>query len=48
MRKKSHILVARYLADQMPATKSLQSHRKGVLPWKHSSGYQAIFSYKEA
>ena len=28
MRKKSHILVARYLADQMPATKSLQSHRK--------------------
>lgn len=28
MRKKSHILVARYLADQLPATKSLQSHRK--------------------
>lgn len=28
LRKKSHILVARYLADQMPATKSLQSHRK--------------------
>ena len=28
MRKKSHILVARYLADQMPADKSLQSHRK--------------------
>ena len=22
--------------------------QKGVLPWKHSSGYQAIFSYKEA
>ena len=28
MRKKSHILVARYLADQIPADKSLQSHRK--------------------
>ena len=28
MRKKSHILVARYLADQIPAVKSLQSHRK--------------------
>ena len=28
MRKKSHILVARYLADQIPAAKSLQSHRK--------------------
>ena len=28
MRKKSHILVARYLADQMPVEKSLQSHRK--------------------
>ena len=30
LRKKSHILVARYLADQMPATKSLQSHRKAL------------------
>lgn len=28
MRKKSHILLARYLADQMTASKSLQSHRK--------------------
>ena len=28
MRKKSHILLARYLADQMPANVSLQSHRK--------------------
>ncbi len=28
MRKKSHILLARYLADQMPDTASLQSHRK--------------------
>lgn len=28
MRKKSHILLARYLADQMPAAKSLQCHRK--------------------
>lgn len=28
MRKKSHILVARYLADQIPAAKGLQSHRK--------------------
>ena len=28
LRKKSHILLARYLADQMPATKSLQSHGK--------------------
>ncbi len=28
MRKKSHILVARYLADQMPVEESLQSHRK--------------------
>lgn len=28
MRKKSHILVARYLADQMLVEKSLQSHRK--------------------
>ena len=28
MRKKSHILLARYLADQMPANTSLQSHRK--------------------
>ena len=28
MRKKSHILLARYLADQMPANISLQSHRK--------------------
>ena len=28
MRKKSHILLARYLADQMPANESLQSHRK--------------------
>lgn len=28
LRKKSHILVARYLADQMPANQSLQSHRK--------------------
>ena len=28
MRKKSHILVARYLADQMSAEESLQSHRK--------------------
>lgn len=27
-RKKSHILLARYLADQMPANESLQSHRK--------------------
>lgn len=26
--KKSHILLARYLADQMPANESLQSHRK--------------------
>ena len=28
MRKKSHILLARYLADQMSAASSLQSHRK--------------------
>ena len=28
LRKKSHILLARYLADQMPANESLQSHRK--------------------
>lgn len=28
MRKKSHILLARYLADQMPVAESLQSHRK--------------------
>ena len=28
LRKKSHILVARYLADQMPVEESLQSHRK--------------------
>lgn len=28
MRKKSHILLARYLADQMTASESLQSHRK--------------------
>ncbi|MDO5337211.1 MAG: zinc dependent phospholipase C family protein [Eubacteriales bacterium] len=28
MRKKSHILVARYLADQMPGAVSLQMHRK--------------------
>lgn len=28
MRKKSHILVARYLADQMPSNESLQAHRK--------------------
>lgn len=28
MRKKSHILLARYLADQMSAANSLQSHRK--------------------
>lgn len=28
MRKKSHILLARYLADQMSAAESLQSHRK--------------------
>lgn len=28
MRKKSHILLARYLADQMPDAESLQSHRK--------------------
>ncbi len=28
MRKKSHILVARYLADQMSVEESLQSHRK--------------------
>lgn len=28
MRKKSHILLARYLADQMKASESLQSHRK--------------------
>lgn len=28
MRKKSHILLARYLADQMAASESLQSHRK--------------------
>lgn len=28
MRKKSHILLARYLADQMEVSESLQSHRK--------------------
>ena len=28
MRKKSHILLARYLADQIPDDQSLQSHRK--------------------
>lgn len=28
MRKKSHILLARYLADQMTVSESLQSHRK--------------------
>ena len=28
VRKKSHILLARYLADQMPANERLQSHRK--------------------
>ena len=28
VQKKSHILLARYLADQMPANESLQSHRK--------------------
>lgn len=28
MRKKSHILLARYLADQMIVSESLQSHRK--------------------
>lgn len=28
MRKKSHILLARYLADQMKTSESLQSHRK--------------------
>lgn len=28
LRKKSHILLARYLADQMKSTESLQSHRK--------------------
>lgn len=28
MRKKSHILLARYLADQMQESESLQSHRK--------------------
>lgn len=28
MRKKSHILLARYLADQMPVNTSLQEHRK--------------------
>lgn len=28
MRKKSHILLGRYLADQMPVSRSLQSHRK--------------------
>lgn len=28
LRKKSHILLARYLADQMTASESLQSHRK--------------------
>ena len=28
MRKKAHILLARYLADQMTASESLQSHRK--------------------
>lgn len=28
LRKKSHILLARYLADQMPSNVSLQSHRK--------------------
>lgn len=28
MRKKSHILLARYLADQMESAESLQSHRK--------------------
>ena len=26
VRKKSHILLARYLADKMPANESLQSH----------------------
>lgn len=28
MRKKSHVLLARYLADQVPAAQSLQQHRK--------------------
>ena len=28
MRKKSHILLARYLADQLTVDESLQSHRK--------------------
>lgn len=28
MRKKSHVLLARYLADQIPAAESLQNHRK--------------------
>ena len=28
LRKKSHILLGRYLADQMPVSESLQSHRK--------------------
>lgn len=28
LRKKSHILLGRYLADQMPVSRSLQSHRK--------------------
>ena len=28
MRKKSHILLAKYLADQMEVSESLQSHRK--------------------
>ena len=44
--KKSHILLARYLADQMPANESLQSHRKAFCLGNILSDIQPSFVTK--
>lgn len=46
VRKKSHILLAMYLADQMPAYESLQSHRKAFLSWQYLPDIQPSFVTK--
>ena len=42
MRKKSHILLARYIAKNTE-DEELKKHRLSFLYWQHSAGLQTIF-----
>ena len=48
VRKKSHILLARYLADQMPANEKFYSHiEKAFLSWQYPARHPAFICNQE-